>query len=56
MAINLLGTRRKKRRRKANKTSCKTARGRLRKGWRYGKGGRCIRAKGATKRRRRRRR
>jgi hypothetical protein len=55
MAITLLGTRRK-RRRKANKTSCKTSRGRLRKGWRYGKGGRCIKAKGTKTRRKRRRR
>jgi len=43
--VQLLGRARKVR--KAKKaTACKTARGKLRKGWRYGKGGRCIRAKG----------
>ncbi len=41
-AVSLLG-RAKRRRSKA--TACKTARGKLKKGWRYGKGGRCIRAK-----------
>ncbi len=35
-SINLLG----------RSTACKTAKGKLRKGWRFGKGGRCIRAKG----------
>lgn len=36
----------KRRRRKSSgSTACKTQRGRLKKGWRFGKGGRCIRAK-----------
>jgi hypothetical protein len=34
-----------KRRRKRSSSSCKTSKGKLRKGWRYGRGGRCIRAK-----------
>lgn len=43
-AVQLLGARRGKR--KAKKaTACKTAKGKLRKGWRFGKGGRCIKAK-----------
>ena len=41
-SINLLG---RSRRRKSGSTACKTAKGKLRKGWRFGKGGRCIRAK-----------
>jgi hypothetical protein len=57
MAITLLGARRRRRRRKAaGSTACKTSRGRLKKGWRYGKGGRCIKAKGTKARRKRRRR
>lgn len=32
-------------RRKASKTACRGRKGRVKKGWRLGKGGRCIRAK-----------
>lgn len=35
-----------KRRRKHSKTICRSAKGRVKKGWRLGKGGRCIKAKG----------
>jgi hypothetical protein len=36
----------KRRRRKSSgSTACKTQKGRLKKGWRFGRGGRCIRAK-----------
>lgn len=33
-------------RRKYSKTICRKSNGRVMKGWRLGKGGRCIRAKG----------
>ena len=33
-------------RRKHSKTICRKSNGRVKKGWRLGKGGRCIRAKG----------
>lgn len=48
-SITLLGRSRKSRKSrksKAAKGSCTTSKGRLRKGWRYAKGGRCVRAKG----------
>ncbi|MBK7823190.1 MAG: hypothetical protein IPJ61_19585 [Tessaracoccus sp.] len=47
-SITLLGRSRKPRksRKSASKGSCTTSKGRLRKGWRYAKGGRCVRAKG----------
>lgn len=44
-SITLLGRSRKSRKSKAAKGSC-TVGGKLRKGWRYAKGGRCVRAKG----------
>jgi hypothetical protein len=34
---------------------CRNKKGQLKKGWTIGKGGRCVRAKGKSKRRRRRR-
>jgi hypothetical protein len=33
------------RRRKGGKKACMSARGKVKKGWRLGKGGRCIKAK-----------
>lgn len=45
-SITLLGRSRKSRKSRKSAGSCTTSKGRLRKGWRYAKGGRCVRAKG----------
>lgn len=48
-SITLLGRSRKPRKSSKSRKSagsCTTSKGRLRKGWRYAKGGRCVRAKG----------
>lgn len=45
-AINLLGRPRRRRKARKGANACRTAKGRVKKGWRLGKGGRCIRAKG----------
>lgn len=34
-----------KKSKKRSSTACKTAKGKLKRGWRFGKGGRCIKAK-----------